>query len=349
MGKTIRRKKADVAKASKANTRVAKARLPKHQMAKAARASTPTTTRNRPRHDPESLFLQRLLAGSTVELVGRGSGANVYGISNHPRYVIKRFNDPTSIGARQEMKTSSILFFMRKNNDPISHMCKIYNVFPNNGIILMEKARGEELFKVYTRLSVPERFLIIKRLISHSLSCLKHNYVNTDLKLENVMYDKESGTIIVVDAGSVVTKDSLGSKHPRSLTMECAPSEFFFPGSRATEVSGLYILASLIYEILCLGLPYLHDYKKPSGLDENSLELHWKGFVQKRKRDIFRSKDTSLLDLSLLSECESCLTLPVKNREMLISALQSGLNPDASKRPTLSKFSSAVFSALKGI
>jgi serine/threonine protein kinase len=285
----------------------------------------------------EREFYKKILE-NLGKLLGRGTYSDVYIVKSVgiPTYVAKLFNNhPAKILVmRHEI---NIVAKLHREGESIHNMPKIKAILPM-GAIVMQKAPGDELFNILyvhkKKLTFGQKKAIIMGLIDHCLDCLNHGLVNLDLKMENIMFNPTTCEMLVVDYGSLVHTDSFSSVDPRSFTPEYAPSQFFFSGSKASQRAGVYIAATIIWELLSGHLPYIEKCSKS------------RGWIEVKKsicdQDINPEADG-------LKVCLSQTSMSNNNIQNMVTALQQGLNPVESNRPTFLDFSKAVLDALTNI
>ena len=197
----------------------------------------------------------------------------------------------------------------------------------NFTLLTMDYISGIDLFDYYEQFSITTKLAnyIIIHVLRAIMYIFEKGYIHLDIKLENIIFNKDTKKITIIDLGSVHPKiDKLTKTHYDVGTKDYAAPEIFLHCYHNT--SDIYSIGCLYWILLTGNYPYklsnlpLHlvyfqiPEEFPPPLHEekfNTLNTNQQIFLQQTLKKNYKKRITykKILDLSFINNCINDLNL----------------------------------------
>ena len=221
-------------------------------------------------------FIQPLSGGSMgVVNLFKYDGDNTNNLIHDKLYILKENNIHkldvlTTVINNIEYSTMTKIMANRGGHDNI---VKYYGMFKydNKKVFILEYILGESLnnYGPKNPLSMDEIKKILKQLVNALIFLKESNIIHRDLKLDNVMYHKESCMVKVIDFGVAKLNNNrrLNNKFKNTLgPNKSTPLEFINSKNEPSSKSDIWSLGILLYTLVSGNYPInnIRAYSKKS-------------------------------------------------------------------------------------
>ena len=195
----------------------------------------------------------------------------------------------------------------------------------NFTVLTMEYIFGVDLFDYYRKFSITTKLAnyIIMHVLRAIMYIFKEGYMHLDVKLENIIFNKDTKKITIIDLGSVHPKtDKITKTHYNVGTKDYAAPEIFLHCYHNT--SDIYSIGCLYWILLTGKYPYdlspqrstyfqIPEEFPPTMHKEkfNTLNKNQQNFLKQTLKKNYRKRITykKILDLPFINDCINDLNL----------------------------------------